>query len=107
MKLLQQFEQISVSHRLDADSIWKYFEIRDIETDQIVAPSRFVRWRDVDHDFFDRKLFQLTKRKRKMLIGAISHCNADSNRDILIKKLQKYTQFDLFGRCTHKMYQIL
>lgn len=42
-----------------------------------------------------------------MLIGAISHCNADSNRDILIKKLQKYTQFDLFGRCTHKMYQIL
>lgn len=96
-----------MTHRLDSDYTWPYFEIKDIESDQIVAPSKYVQWREVDHDFFDEKLFQYAVKKRKMLMGAISHCDADSNRDILIEKIKRNIQFDLYGRCNRLRYFIL
>lgn len=95
-----KFEQnFAVTHRLDSESAWTYFKVRDLKTDQIVAPSRFVRWREVDNNFFDEKLFRLAKQKKKEMIGVISHCNANSNRDGLIMNLKNFIKFDLYGTC--------
>lgn len=88
-----------MTQRLESEDTWVYFKIKDVETDQIVAPSKLVKWREVDHNFFDEKLFELAKKKTKQMIGAVSHCKANSNRDTLILNIKKHMQFDLYGKC--------
>lgn len=40
--------------------------------------------------------------KTKTAVWFVSHCNAHSNRDELTKKLQKYIDVDVYGRCGPK-----
>lgn len=93
------FLTFSVSYRLDSDSTWPYAFIEDIKTNQIIAPSKFAKWRKVNEHFEDDELLELALRKKKDLIGVISHCDANSKRDELIGYMQNFTKFDVYGKC--------
>lgn len=90
-----------MTHRLDSDAPLPYAQIIDSQ-DEVVAPSRKVFWRKFEEKFYNKNLLDFAKKKTKNLIGIISHCNANSNRDLLVEKLKKFIDSDVYGVCgTH------
>jgi len=42
---------------------------------------------------------EIVKGKTKLAFQAVSHCNAESGRDLLIKKMKEYIDVDVVGHC--------
>lgn len=42
----KNFFNFTMTYRLDSDTTWNYFNVRDSRTNTIVAPSKHVKWRD-------------------------------------------------------------
>lgn len=54
------------------------------------------------HNFkkiLDNKLYSIITNKTKTAAWFVSHCNSHSKRDDLTRKLQKYIDVDVYGRC--------
>ena len=47
----------------------------------------------------------ILRQKRKLAVWIVSHCNAESHRDVYLKQLSKYIPIDVFGACSNpRMY---
>lgn len=90
---------LSVTYRLDSDSLWNYFKVIDIQTEVVVAPSKGVKWREPDKYFADENLLNFVKEKTKDVVWVASHCYAPSNRQFLIQEIQNYMNVDIYGKC--------
>jgi len=44
-------------------------------------------------------LEKITANKSKLVAWIVSHCGANSQRDILVKEIQKFITVDIFGLC--------
>jgi hypothetical protein len=69
------------------------------ETNKILAPARNVKWNDHSQDFFDEKLLNLAKRKKKDVVWMSANCAPYSKRNELAKNLNDYIQTDNLGYC--------
>lgn len=96
-----------MTYRLDSDIVWPYFKVLDIQANSIVAPSKHVKWRQFENNFFDEALFKLTKEKTKNIAWFVSHCGAISQRDELAKQLQNYLEVDIYGKCGTLRYSFI
>ena len=45
---------------------------------------------------------QLFYRNKKLAAWLVSHCDTKSQRDVLVKTLQRYMPVDVFGKCSNK-----
>ncbi|KAH9496717.1 hypothetical protein Btru_009770 [Bulinus truncatus] len=43
--------------------------------------------------------YEIAKKKKKMAVWIVSHCEADSGRDEYVKQMQKFIDVDIFGEC--------
>uniref|UniRef100_A0A915MF15 Fucosyltransferase n=1 Tax=Meloidogyne javanica TaxID=6303 RepID=A0A915MF15_MELJA len=51
-------------------------------------------------DIWDKKeILEIVKGKTKLAFQAVSHCNAESDRDLLTKKIKEYIEVDVVGHC--------
>lgn len=49
--------------------------------------------------YADNEMLRLVKSKQKSAAWFVSHCNAYSNRDGLVRKLQQFADVDIYGKC--------
>lgn len=91
--------EFTVTTRLDSDSLWNYFQVVDIQTRIIVAPSKEVEWEEPDKNFTDKYLLNFVKEKSKDLVWIVSDCIPPSNRQFLIQEIQDYMNVDIYGKC--------
>ncbi len=96
------FFNFTMTYRLDSDSRWDFFVIRDYGTNMMVAPSKRVKWLPPEINFFDQKLLDQTKNKIKDLIWVVSHCDAPSKRDYLFNELREGIDVERFGNCENR-----
>ncbi|XP_014300305.1 alpha-(1,3)-fucosyltransferase C isoform X2 [Microplitis demolitor] len=97
-----------MSYRLDSDIRRPYGQVRDIESNKIIAPPRdpdgVVKWRLPHDDKYipteDEML--IIKGKKKMAAWFVSHCETNSQREILVNNLQQYFEIDVYGKCGDK-----
>lgn len=47
----------------------------------------------------DEKLLRIVSKKTKSDVWIVSQCQTDSKREIIVKKLQKLFDADVFGKC--------
>ncbi|CAG9810440.1 unnamed protein product [Chironomus riparius] len=89
----------TLTYRLDSDVFSNYGVFADLETGSIVAPSKKARWRDPEPVDDPELLEFISTSKTKMAAWFLSHCVAQSNRDILANKMKQYMQVDIYGKC--------
>ncbi|XP_008554692.1 alpha-(1,3)-fucosyltransferase C isoform X1 [Microplitis demolitor] len=102
------FYNWTMSYRLDSDIRRPYGQVRDIESNKIIAPPRdpdgVVKWRLPHDDKYipteDEML--IIKGKKKMAAWFVSHCETNSQREILVNNLQQYFEIDVYGKCGDK-----
>ncbi|XP_063976317.1 alpha-(1,3)-fucosyltransferase C-like [Diachasmimorpha longicaudata] len=94
----------TISYRLDSDIIRPFGMVRDILTDEIVAPPRnptdAVTWRYPEYLLeVDTAELNLIKKKKRMAAWFASRCISDSKREILVDELRTHFEVDIYGDC--------
>lgn len=56
LKELKNFFNLTMTYRMDSDIKWDYGKVYDKETNEFVAPFASPKWREIDNDFFGRKI---------------------------------------------------
>lgn len=88
-----------MGYRFDSDIFAPYYYIKDKKTNLVVAPSLDVKWKRFESNFTNLDLLQRAMLKRKGIVAVMSHCEAKSRRDILIKNLTKFMDVSVYGKC--------
>ncbi|XP_034938745.1 alpha-(1,3)-fucosyltransferase C-like [Chelonus insularis] len=94
----------TMSYRLDSDIRRPYGQIRDIGTKKLIAPpsrrNEIVKWKR------RKKLYVPTEKEMLIIMGKskiaawfVSHCKTNSQREVLVRELQKYFEVDVYGKC--------
>ncbi|CAD6222517.1 GSCOCG00001004001-RA-CDS [Cotesia congregata] len=101
------FYNWTMSYRLDSDIRRPYGQVREIESDTIIAPpldpDGIVKWRSYDDKYIPTdKEMAIIKGKKKMAAWFVSHCETNSQRELLVANLQQYFQIDVYGKCGDK-----
>lgn len=91
-----------VTYRLNSDIQWSYRKILDKETQELVAPDYEPIWMEVDNDFYDENLLNLTKSKSKGIAWITEWCLEESRNSELAVELKKYYDFEIYGLCGNK-----
>ena len=103
-EFLEDYFNLTMTYRLDSDIVWTYGTVREMNTKEIVAPSREVTWRTFYNlpDESDRKKWSLSgsiERKRRPIIWLVSNCEAKSGRQDYVQELSKHIAVDIYGKC--------
>ncbi len=91
-----------MTYRVDSDVLMPYGFLVDKETNKIVSPARNIKWKDYSADFYDEKLLNLAKKKKKDVVWMSSNCEPYSKRDQFAETLNKSIQTDNLGLCKSK-----
>lgn len=97
---------ILVTYRLGSDVQWFYGGFIDIESGTAVKPvdgSLPTIWKPYQYSR-DENFMQTIKNKTKDMAWLVSHCNTLSDRESLVKGLQKYLTVDVYGDCGDLRY---
>jgi alpha-1,3-fucosyltransferase len=94
-----------VTYRLDSDVPWLYGAFVDLHTDKIMFPSTNIKWKEVEKDFFDEELSNLSTRKTKSIAWFSTNCQSTSKRNELKADLERYITVDVYGACGTLKYQ--
>lgn len=92
----------TMSYHLKADVNLAYGEFIDINTKTLVAPSLSPGWRVPDYTtktVLNPDIISMVQQKTKLAAWFVSNCNAKSNRNVLVKKMQQYMPVDVYGKC--------
>lgn len=79
--LYNNFYNWTMTYRLDSDIPWLYGYIEKVETNYTIPSVEFI------------------KNKTRSVAWFVSNCNAFNKRDELAKKLSKYIDVDIYGKC--------
>ncbi|XP_070490575.1 alpha-(1,3)-fucosyltransferase C-like [Chironomus tepperi] len=90
---------MTLTYRLDSDVFWNYGLFIDKETGSIVAPSKYVKWREPEAVDDPQLLKFIKQSKTKQAAWFLSHCGAKSFRDNLGTKIQEFMDVDIYGAC--------
>jgi hypothetical protein len=93
---------ISETHRFDSDIDVQFGDILDLHSNHKIAPSKTVRWMKHNASFFHEYIRGLAHQKTNGGAWFVSHCNALSMRDRVVKNLKQYVDIDIFGTCYNK-----
>ncbi len=74
-------------------------KVIDADTNHTISPilKGPIKWKKPNLKY-NASLAKMYK-KTKLLAQFVSHCHTFSHRDILIHKLKKYTDVDIYGKC--------
>jgi alpha-1,3-fucosyltransferase len=76
-----------------------YGGIVDIDSGNMVAPARKVKWKDYSSSFFDEKLLEMALNKTKDVVWMSSNCHSYSERDRFADTLGEHVGVANLGRC--------
>ncbi|XP_063976318.1 alpha-(1,3)-fucosyltransferase C-like [Diachasmimorpha longicaudata] len=101
--LTPNFYNWTMSYRLDSDIIRPYGIVRDLDTDQIVAPPQnsvdAVPWKELTFTHVMPAELEFIKGKTRIAAWFVSHCNTPSKREYLAEELAKFFEVDIYGEC--------
>ncbi|XP_076245529.1 alpha-(1,3)-fucosyltransferase C isoform X2 [Calliopsis andreniformis] len=101
----ENFFNLTMTYRLDSDIVWTYGVIRDLNTDEVVAPLPNTVWTSFNNrtdraeDVWDKSLWDTIRGKKKPVLWFVSNCYARSGRGSYVKELSKYIEVDIYGKC--------
>lgn len=105
MPSLEQYANLfnwTMSYRLDADVVLPYSQFIDSETKAVISPSLKPAWRPFNLQPKPKsfqKIQKIVKGKTKLAAWFVSKCEAVSQRNSLVKQMQKYIPVDVYGKC--------
>lgn len=91
-----------MTYRLNSDILWSYRKIVDKENWELIAPTYNPKWKEVDNDFYDESLLNLSKSKTKGIAWITEWCLEESRNSELAVELKKHFNFDIYGFCGNK-----
>uniref|UniRef100_A0A182FLK0 Fucosyltransferase n=1 Tax=Anopheles albimanus TaxID=7167 RepID=A0A182FLK0_ANOAL len=90
----------TMTYRLDSDVLFNYGFILDRESGGVVGPSINPIWRNGFDAYENASLVKLVSKKRSAAAQFVSHCNAFSRRDDLVRSLRSAgLTIDVYGAC--------
>lgn len=97
---------MTISYRLDSDSIWEYGGFIDKVTNEKISPAYQPKWRPFDlvtyNDSFvvQSEIPEVVAGKEKLAAWFVSNCKfVSSKRMKLAQAIQKYIALDIYGNC--------
>ncbi len=87
-----------MTFRLDSDVSYVYGKIVDADTNHIISPllKNRIKWKRPDNE---TSLVKIYKNKTEGIAQFTSHCVTFSKRHVLVEKLRKYLNVDVYGNC--------
>jgi hypothetical protein len=89
-----------VTFRLDSDVLYANGKLLDIDTNHTVSPvlKGHIKWKKPDL-MYNVSLANMYMNKEARVAQFSSHCHTFSHREILVEKLRKYIDMDIYGTC--------
>lgn len=89
-----------MTFQFKSDILWTYGNIRDKETNAIIAPSMDPKWKPIDEKFNKTKFMNVFLKKTKEIAWIVSNCGlTSSSRNEISWKIQEHIKVDIFGKC--------
>jgi alpha-1,3-fucosyltransferase len=89
-----------VTFRFDSEVLYNYGKITDIDTNHTISPilKGSIKWKKPDLKYNASSASNYEKKIKDIAIFT-SHCATFSRRNLLLQKLTKYLNLDIFGPC--------
>lgn len=99
----------TMSFRFESDVFWPYGYFVDKHTENVITPSQYPIWRQLEDDHYDRPFFHnetilnLIRKKKKNAAWFVSNCQlTPSQRMDVATNMQKFIDVDIYGKCGTK-----
>ncbi|XP_015588972.1 alpha-(1,3)-fucosyltransferase C isoform X1 [Cephus cinctus] len=89
----------TITYRRDADIMRPYGVVKIIKTNEIIPPYLPAVWKNLTDTSVPKEIDLIVQNKTKMAAWFVSNCFTSSRRENVVKRLQKYMDIDIYGKC--------
>ena len=100
--LFDDYFNLTMTYHLDSDIVWSYADVQEIETNEIIVPSKNPKWKNYTGNIRIPEVDKIILNKSKIGAWYVSNCRSKSGREKLFDDLKQYLSVSKFGQCSEE-----